>query len=80
MSPSQPSQLGGEDSRMTDKPDSAPLQQPWKAHWPPQKAHEGQLIAFGFRKGERITIDGNSAGATGRASVPLGDPAPTGKK
>ena len=33
-----------------------------------------------FRKGERITIDGNGAGATGRASVPLGDPAPTGKK
>jgi hypothetical protein len=78
MLPSQLSKLG--EDRMSDKTDSAPLTQPWKSHWPPKKAHEGQLIAFGFRKGERITIDGNGAGATGRASVPLGDPAPTGKK
>lgn len=60
--------------------ESTTLEQPWKTHWPPQKAHEGQLIAFGFRKGERITIDGNGAGATGKASVPLGDPAPKGKE
>jgi hypothetical protein len=59
---------------------STPLKQPWKDHWPPKKAHEGELIAFGFRKGERIIVDGNGGSGKGHAGVPLGNPAPIREK
>jgi hypothetical protein len=69
----------GED-RMPDTNECTSLKQPWKAHWPPKKAYEGQLIAFGYRKGERITIDGNGGGGTGNVGVKLGDPNPIKEK
>lgn len=38
--------------------------QPWKAHWPPKHQHIEGLKAskgLGFKKGETMVMDGNSA-------------------